>query len=88
MLITGLSYYQLLGTMQYITFSLKVDDSGRSVWKKDYRSLFSVFMPSEIRKTGRECTWFQGFALNRLTNKFKTFFTRIDGRAMLFRLFL
>lgn len=79
MLITGLSYYQLLGTMQYITFALKVDDSGRSVWKKDYRSLFSVFMPSEIRKTGQGVYLVSGLCLNRLTNKFKTFFTRIDG---------
>jgi hypothetical protein len=77
--LTGLSYYQLLGIMRYITFIMKIDSSGRSVWKKDYRSLFSVFMPSEISDTGNGEYLVSGFCLNRITNKFKTFFTRLDN---------
>ncbi|HRX47084.1 MAG TPA: hypothetical protein P5120_06170 [Spirochaetota bacterium] len=78
-LITGLSYYQVLGFMRYITFTMKIDSNGRSVWKKDYRSLFSVFMPSEIRDAGNGEYLVSGLCLNRITNKFKTFFTRISS---------
>gem|GEM_PF-6687252 len=78
-LITGLSYYQLLGFMHYITFTMKIDSNGKSLWRKDYRSLFSVFMPSEIRDAGNGEYLVSGLCLNRITNKFKTFFTRINS---------
>ncbi len=77
-LITGLSYYQLLGFMHYTTFIMKIDSDGKSLWRKDYRSLFSVFMPSEIRDAGNGEYLVSGLCLNRITNKFKTFFTRLD----------
>jgi len=78
-LITGLSYYQLFGVMHYTTFIMKIDRSGRSVWEKEYRSLFSVFMPSEIKKISHGEYLVSGLCLNRITNKFKTFFTRVDS---------
>lgn len=76
-IITGMTYYKELGVMIYITFIMKINDSGAVIWEKNYRSLFSVFMPSEIRRISDEEYLLSGLCLNRLTNKFRTFFARI-----------
>lgn len=77
--ITGMSYYQGLLGMNYITFVKKLDANGTPLWEKNYSSLFSVIMPYEIKQTGKDEYFVSGVCLNRDTNKFKTFFSRINS---------
>ncbi|HOP64445.1 MAG TPA: hypothetical protein PK358_02830 [Spirochaetota bacterium] len=77
--VTGMSYYSVLGAMSYITFIMKIDANGNLVWEKNYKSYFSVFMPSEIHRIGEEEYIVSGLCLNALTYKFRTFFARMDS---------